>query len=124
MKKTIVFDFDGVIHKGYSGWKDGSIYGKIDYKLLDFIIELMEKYCVVISSCRPSKQIVNFMNDLHYKDLVFEEYDSLYWQKENVVGVTNRKAVGILYIDDRAYCYQKDFSSEINVNMIKGILKK
>lgn len=30
-KKTIVFDFDGVIHKGYKGWKDGSIYGEIDY---------------------------------------------------------------------------------------------
>ena len=32
-KKTIVFDFDGVIHKGYKGWKDGSIYGQIDYDL-------------------------------------------------------------------------------------------
>lgn len=124
MKKTIVFDFDGVIHKGYSGWKDGSIYGEIDYKLLDFIIELMEKYYVVISSCRPAEQIVNFMNDLKYKDLVFEQYDSLYWQKDNIVGVTNKKAVGILYIDDKAYCYQNDFSPQININMIKGILKE
>ena len=120
MKKTIVFDFDGVIHKGYEGWKDGSIYGEIEYKLLDFIIELMDKYYVVISSCRPAGQIVNFMNGLKYKDLVFEQYDSLYWQKDNIVGVTNRKAVGILCIDDKAYCYQNDFCAETNIKMIKA----
>ena len=124
MKKTIVFDFDGVIHKGYDGWKDGSIYGKIEYKLLDFMIELMEKYYVVISSCRPAEQIVNFMNDLKYKDLVFAQYDSLYWHKDNIVGVTNRKAVGMLYIDDRAWQYQSDFSAEINIKMIKANLKE
>lgn len=122
-KKTIVFDFDGVIHKGYDGWKDGSIYGNIDYKLLDFIIELMNKYYVVISSCRQAEQIVKFMNDLKYKDLVFEQYDSLYWSKDNIVGVTNKKAVGLLYIDDRAWCYQNDFSTECNIKMIKAILK-
>ena len=33
-KKTIVFDIDGVIHKGYKGWKDGSIYGTIDMDLI------------------------------------------------------------------------------------------
>ena len=124
MKKTIVFDFDGVIHKGYDGWKDGLIYGQIEYKLLDFMVELMDKYYIVISSCRPAEQIVNFMNDLKYKDLVFEQYDSLYWQKDNIVGVTNRKAVGILYIDDRAWQYQNDFSAEINIKMIKANLKE
>ena len=110
-KKTIVFDFDGVIHKGYDGWKDGSIYGEIDYKLLWFIKELMNKYYVVISSNRPAEQIVDFMNKDSNNPLNFEVFnkdmqDNMYWNKDNVVGVTNGKAVGILYIDDRGYRYK------------------
>lgn len=61
-KKTIVFDFDGVIHKGYTGWKDGSIYGEIDYELLNYIKDLMKDYYIVISSNRPAIQIVTFLN--------------------------------------------------------------
>lgn len=110
-KKTIVFDFDGVIHKGYDGWKDGSIYGEIDYKLLWFIKELMNKYYVIISSNRPAEQIVDFMNKDSNNPLDFEVFnkdmqDNMYWNKDNVVGVTNGKAVGILYIDDRGYRYK------------------
>ena len=63
-KKTIVFDFDGVIHKGYKGWKDGSIYGTIDMDLIEYIIELMSTFNIVISSNIPAKQITEFMNKL------------------------------------------------------------
>ena len=107
-KKTIVFDFDGVIHKGYKGWKDGSIYGEIDYELLAYIKELMNDYYIVISSNRSAQQIVDFMNKNCNNSLDFEVFkkdlaNSMYWNKDNVVGVTNEKAVGILYIDDRGY---------------------
>lgn len=109
-KKTLVFDFDGVIHKGYEGWKDGSIYGKIDFSLLAYIKELMEDYYIVISSNRPAIQIVDYMTgldcgiefELFNKDLK----DNMYWNKDNVIGVTNEKAVGILYIDDRGFRYK------------------
>lgn len=108
-KKTIVFDFDGVIHIGYKGWKDGSIYGKIDKNLIDYIKELMNEYYIVISSNRPAKQIVEHMNKLNL-GVKFEIFnkdlkDNMYWNKDNVVGVTNEKAVGILYIDDRGFRY-------------------
>lgn len=109
-KKTIVFDFDGVIHKGYNGWKDGYIYGKIDYQLLGYISQLMKKYYIVISSNRPAEQIVEFMNNLNLPELKFEVFKkdldkNMYWNKDDVIGVTNEKAVGILYIDDRGYRY-------------------
>ena len=42
-KKTIVFDFDGVIHLGYKGWKDGSIYGIMKWRLIDYIEQKLEK---------------------------------------------------------------------------------
>lgn len=110
-KKTIVFDFDGVIHKGYKGWKDGSIYGDIDYELLNYIKDLMLKFYVVISSNRPAEQIVNFLNKDPNISLDFEVFKkdmqgNMYWNKDNVVGVTNEKAVGIIYIDDRGYRYK------------------
>ena len=110
-KKTIVFDFDGVIHKGYKGWKDGSIYGQIDYELLWYIKELMKDYYVVISSNRPAEQIVDFLNKDGNNPLDFEVFKkdmqgNMYWNKDNVVGVTNEKAVGIVYIDDRGYRYK------------------
>ena len=110
IKKTIVFDFDGVIHKGYKGYKDGSIYGEIDYKLLWYIKSLMKDYYIVVSSNRDVRQIVEFMNNDVNNPLDFEIFkkdmgNNMYWNKDNVVGVTNEKAVGILYIDDRGYRY-------------------
>lgn len=108
-KKTIVFDFDGVIHKGYKGWKDGSIYGEIDIELLNYMKELMKKYYVVISSNRPAVQIVDYLTDLD-TGIEFEVFKkdldkNMYWNKDNIIGVTNEKAVGILYVDDRGYRY-------------------
>lgn len=107
--KTIVFDFDGVIHIGYNGWKDGSIYGEIDVNLIDYIKTLMNDYYIVISSNRPAEQIVNHLNNLNL-DVEFEVFNkdldkNMYWNKKGIVGLTNEKAVGILYIDDRGYRY-------------------
>lgn len=120
-KKTLVFDFDGVIHKGYEGWKDGSIYGKIDFALLDYIKKLMKDYYIVISSNRPAIQIVDYMTSLDcgIEFEVFEKdlKDNMYWNKDNVIGVTNEKAVGILYIDDRGYRYK-------NLESLQGYLDK
>lgn len=112
-KKTIVFDFDGVIHTGYEGYKDGTIYGKIDYNMLDYIYELQKEYYIVISSNRPAAQIVEYMNRFcsdNYINLSFEIFnksdEELYWLVDDVIGVTNSKAIGSLYIDDRGYRYR------------------
>ena len=124
MRKTVVFDFDGVIHKGYSGYKDGSIYGEIDDDLLDFIYELMENFYIVISSNRDADQIVDFLNGYQNK-ILFKRFDkdknNLYWKDKNAVGVTNQKAIGILYIDDRGYRYNSKTSLKC-IDEIKNIL--
>ena len=129
-KKTIVFDFDGVIHLGYKGWKDGTIYGFMNWRLLDFIEELLEDYYVVISSNRPAKQIVDYMNNLGetispLKLEVFNKTEeNMYWNKDNVVGVTNEKAIGILYIDDRGLRYDNSKDTYENIRLIEELLKK
>ena len=71
----------------------------------------MKDYYIVISSNRPAKQIVEFLNKDANNPLDFEVFkkdmqENMYWNKDNVVGVTNEKAVGILYIDDRGYRYE------------------
>ena len=109
-KKTIVFDFDGVIHSGYRGYGDGSIYGKIDLDLLDYIKNLMKNYYIVISSNRPAEQIVKYMNDLDY-GIEFKVFnkdmdENMYWNDSDAIGVTNQKAVGWLYVDDRGFRYK------------------
>lgn len=109
-KKTIVFDFDGVIHSGYRGYGDGSIYGEIDFELLDYIKKLMKNYYIVISSNRPAEQIVEYMNDLDYGvefKLFNKDMDeNMYWNDPDTIGVTNQKAVGWLYVDDRGFRYK------------------
>lgn len=109
-KKTIVFDFDGVIHSGYRGYGDGSIYGKIDLDLLDYIKDLMKNYYIVISSNRSAEQIVKYMNDLDYgiKFKLFNKDmdENMYWNDPDAIGVTNQKAVGWLYVDDRGFRYK------------------
>lgn len=109
-KKTIVFDFDGVIHSGYRGYGDGSIYGKIDLDLLDYIKKLMKNYYIIISSNRPAEQIVKYMNDLDY-GIEFKLFnkdmdENMYWNDPDAIGVTNQKAVGWLYVDDRGFRYK------------------
>lgn len=124
-KKTIVFDFDGVIHLGYNGWKDGSIYGTINWRLLAYIKVLLENYYVVISTNRPAEQIVDYFKDL--KSLEFEVFKkdldkNIYWNKDGIIGVTNEKAVGILYIDDRGYRYDREIGTLENIRNINRIL--
>ncbi len=123
-KKTIVFDFDGVIHKGYNGYRDGSIYGKIDLQIIKIIKEIMKNYYVVISSNRNAEQIVEYMNNLNtgLKFETFKKDEGIYWEKDDVVGVTNEKAIGIIYIDDRGYRYTSN-GDLINFLRKKKVIK-
>ena len=50
--------------------------------------------------------------------------DNLYWEKDNVVGVTNEKAIGILYIDDRALHYDNSKDTYYNIEQINKTIKE
>jgi len=60
MKKTIVFDFDGVIHKYSKGWQDGSIYDEPVEGIKELIDDLRTKYKVVVVSTRCLNEARNY----------------------------------------------------------------
>ena len=96
MKKTVVFDFDGVIHSYTSGWKGENI---IPDKPVDGIKEAIEQirsegYEVIIVSTRCAY--------FEGKVAIFE------WLKKYgivVDDVCKEKPPAICYIDDRAICF-------------------
>lgn len=91
-RKTIVFDFDGVIHKYSKGWQDGSIYDKPVPGIRELIEELREEYEVVIVSTRAKDQLEDMMK----------------WLKKYSIKVdyiTELKMPAIVYIDDRTILF-------------------
>ena len=98
MKKTVVFDFDGVIHSYKSGWKGETI---IPDPPVDGIVEALKQihesgYEIVVVSTRSATvegraAVWSYLIDIganHYVDRVCKE-----------------KPPAIVYIDDRAICF-------------------
>ena len=125
---TIAFDFDNVIHKYRKGWANGKIYDELNEDILDLIRHLLEDgNKVFIMTTRSRFQVKRYFDSIntHYDwelDMCFStnkipfRYQtfglfSKFWNKKHVCGITNRKAVFDVLIDDRA----------INFNPEKGI---
>lgn len=113
MKKSICFDFDGVIHAYREGWRDGSIYDQPVPGVLDCIRGLMAQWQpVVICSCRNPARIREWMG-IHAPDITtislmsdsrLGDWDNepLFWRNHKVVLVTRLKPCSSIYIDDNA----------------------
>ena len=91
-KKTIAFDFDGVIHRYSKGWQDGSIYdGPVD-GIKEVIEQLREEgFEVVVYStrCNSTEGIKDVKK----------------WLKKHKIevdGVAHEKPIALMYVDDRA----------------------
>ena len=96
MKQTVVFDFDGVIHSYTSGWKGaGVIPDEPVPGIKDALKEIHEAgYEIVIVSARAASgkghdAIIDWL----------EEHDI------HVDWVMDTKPPAIVYIDDRAICF-------------------
>lgn len=90
MKKTIVFDFDGVIHRYSKGWSDGSIYDIPTPGIREVIDTLRKDYKVVVVStrCKTEEGIVEVRKWLFRNQI----------QVDDVVDI---KPPAIVYVDDR-----------------------
>lgn len=98
MKQTVVFDFDGVIHSYISGWKgittipDPPVPG-----IAEAIQNIRKHYVVAVVSTRCSTpEGIEAVNS--WLDKYGIEVDA----------VLKEKPLAIVYIDDRAICFDGD----------------
>lgn len=94
-KQTIVFDFDGVVHRYSKGWQDGSIYDVPNEGIKETINRLrLNNYEVVIVStrCNTEEGRMAILTWLFSYGIVVDK-------------VCKEKPPAICYIDDRAICY-------------------
>ena len=96
MKQTVVFDFDGVIHSYTSGWQG---VGVIPDPPVPGIKEAIDNiraagYEVVVVSTR-----------CYTLDGVHAVKDYLHKHHIEIDGIENHKPPAIVYIDDRAICF-------------------
>jgi len=95
MKKTVVFDFDGVIHKYSKGWLDGSIYDEPTPGIY-FVIEKLRnsgyEVVVVSSRCSTPEGIAAIDNYLKSYGIIVDR-------------ICKEKPPALVYVDDRAICF-------------------
>lgn len=101
MKKTVVFDFDGVIHSYRSGWKGFDIIpDEVVPGIKEVIDELRDSYKVVVVSTRCASPYGRGAVRRYLRDngIVVDD-------------VMSEKPPAICYIDDRAICFDGDADS-------------
>lgn len=98
VKRTVVFDFDGVIHSYASGWKGETCIPDPPVPGIDRALREIKKdgYEVVIVSTRCSTQAgVDAINLWLFRNGIAQYVDR----------VCKEKPPAIVYIDDRAICF-------------------
>ncbi|MFQ9255287.1 MAG: hypothetical protein ACLR3W_13665 [Faecalibacillus intestinalis] len=122
---AVAFDFDGVIHKYSKGWQDGSIYDEVNVGVLDIINTLMMNNipCIIMST-RDPQQIKDWWNEQGFdiKTKVLD-FNTVFYNDCDYLGITNRKIAAQLYIDDRAYRYTGQNTDEFLYDLTAESLK-
>lgn len=142
MSKTIAIDFDGVIHNYSKGWQNGEIYDTEVKHVFESIQDLMgEGYSVFVFSTRKPRQIERWLrqrcfdSDYVVNGLGNDPYEyiwpkygfeietipwwkvvfrkNFFWNKKNVLGITNIKLAAHAYIDDRALKFNGDWTQTL-----------
>jgi len=128
--KTISIDFDGVIHRYSKGWHDGTIYDEPMEGAFEYIKRLMDEgYCVYVLSTRSPRQIKKWLDYHLWRWDSFSDNDQAVfysfkpevipfwvktWQKQRILGITNRKLPAVAYIDDKAVRFEGRWDMEID----------
>ena len=98
-KPRICVDFDGVLNT-YTGWAGPENLFEPRDGALDFVKELSKNFNVVIFSTRDPQLLMNWMEKNGFTDFI--------------VDITNEKVPAMVYIDDRAYYFNGDYSQALS----------
>ena len=114
-----------MIHKYSKGWQDGSIYDEVNVDVLDIINTLMMNNipCIIMST-RDPQQIKDWWNEQGFdiKTKVLD-FNTVFYNDCDYLGITNRKIAAQLYIDDRAYRYTGQNTDEFLYDLTAESLK-
>ena len=124
---AVAFDFDGVIHKYSKGWQDGSIYDGVNADVLDIINTLMMNNipCIIMST-RDPQQIKDWWDKQWFSGgikLKVLDFNTVFYNDCDCIGITNRKIAAQLYIDDRAYRYTGQNIDEFLYDLTEEVYK-
>lgn len=101
MAKTIVFDFDGVIHSYKSGWKDVDVIPDPPVEGIKEVIDELRtqgyEVCVFSSRVRLSTGWYAVEKWLKKHDIVVDS-------------ISAEKPPALVYVDDRAICFNGECS--------------
>lgn len=103
MPRTVVVDFDGVIHQYSKGWQDGTIYDPPVSGAIEALHTLQKDFAVVVQSSRDPAPIAKWLISHGVKADTWHSADPpVFFNDQTYVLVTRLKLPAVAYIDDRA----------------------
>lgn len=101
MRKTICLDFNGVFDQ-YQGWVHNGIGTEYEPRqgLREFLQSLHQDYDIVINTV---------INPMHVRTWL-DKYDL----SQYIGTITNIKPMAVMYVDDRAICFDGDYDALLN----------
>lgn len=108
MKKTILIDFDGVVHDYMEGWRDGAIYGDVTRGFFEWAEEAQQHFKLVIYSSRSKdpeqrKLMAMWLYEQRNKWAAAKGTETI---MELEIEFAGQKPAAWLTIDDRCICFQ------------------
>ena len=103
LRRRVMIDLDGTIHKYSKGYADGSIYDD-PFKGAREVIDYLKKqgYEIVIFTTRASKQNAEEMGNNNYLEQIKKVEEWLQKNKIYFDKITAEKLAADFYIDDKA----------------------